>query len=123
MTSGPNHRDNHRAPLASWCASRSAANASDGVGLALVASDHVPDVVQQRGHDERIVASGGDRERSRLQLVLDHRDVLAEVRHSLRRRRRSGSIASIASSTRAPTAHRSRRRRTASVDVSPSRSA
>ena len=42
--------------------------------------DHMPDVVKQSCNDKRVMASIG--ERARLQLVLDHRDVFAEVRHS-----------------------------------------
>ena len=57
------------------------------VGLALLVTDHMADVVQQRCNDECVIASIG--QRARLQLVLDHRDVLAEVRHAAGRIERS----------------------------------
>ena len=41
--------------------------------------DEVPDVVQQRGHDEALRRAGGLREIGGLQCVFGHRDALSEI--------------------------------------------
>jgi hypothetical protein len=57
--------------------------------LADLMTDDVADVVQQGRHDELVRTRGGGSQRGRLQLVLDHRHVLAEVLHAVRRGERN----------------------------------